>query len=568
MKTTALDRFAVRGKVPHGAAPILDLADEFRAAYCEHQQHKHEAFIDLRNDLFPKLLPALERFERAKARIVRLERDIKQHHSEQRDRNAVTVQQHADLKAARVERKESQAVVKTERQPWYDLEKEFREWWKGVADWKNIKTLAKRRELYDAARGELNRDEKSTSLQAYANLWMDADVAERELFVEFQNRGLHSAIRAEIIDASKPKKSRTSPGMRYQYGRSPEPRPWEKLSIQFAGGLTLEEAIEGTRGFLIEREDRPDMIRVHQQIGTKDHPCMVSYRVRVHRPIPDDAIFQRWTLQVTKERQVHHMKDSSVRQAERIRGFALPIAKTDERDKPQGNGVLHYDLSWSVCDGGVNVCRFWSDHVNEFLVVPTWLVAARMSVPPTQAECDEQANALLGRRGIRYEKLQGVSAIEHYSERTPEDTGAANLLDECRLRMWRANRRAKRAERRIEHLYKNVVRRVCRMHDAVAHDKLDLSWAARYATRDLLRIDEIPRESRAIRQAIAPGKIRLAIQQYGLGASDEVREVPPNNARGTDVFTSYVASWRPAKRRRLSRNGDLSQNGVGGVAAY
>lgn len=556
MKTTALDRYAVRGRVPQEALDVLSLADEFRVNYCARQQLRHDAFINLRNDLFPSLLPSLERHERAKARVTRLEQEIKSHHSEKRDRNAVTPEQEEHLRDARSERKESKAAAKDAQKPWFDLQKQFREQWKVMADWKNVKSLEKRRAMYAdiSLAGDVAR---------YADLWMEHDLAERELFVEYQLRGLHSAIRAEIVESSKPKTSRTSPGMRYRYGRRPEPESWEKLTIQFAGGLTLAEAHDGMPGFTLEPEERSDMLRVHQQIGTAAKPERIAYRIRVHRPIPADAVLQRWTLRVTREQQTHHMKDGSVREVERVRGFAVPIAKTCDRDKPLGSGVLHYDLSWSVCEGGVNVCRFWSDHVNEFLVVPAWLLAARMAVTPEQAEIDERCNRFLAERGATTsgKKLQGLSALEEFADKWTSDVGAANLLDECNLRMWRAKRRSKRAERRIEHLYKNVVRRVCCLHDKIVHDKLDLAWAARYATRDLLVVDEIPRESRAIRQAIAPGKLRLYMQQYGLDASDEVRDPPPALTRETDVFTSYVASWRPAKRRRIANSGRRSQSG-------
>ena len=50
---------------------------------------------------------------------------------------------------------------------------------------------------------------------------------------------------AEIIEATKPKHSKTSPGMRYQYHRVPDPKPWEKLTLKIPGGLTVRDAIAG-----------------------------------------------------------------------------------------------------------------------------------------------------------------------------------------------------------------------------------------------------------------------------------------------------------------------------------
>lgn len=529
---------------------ILSLADEFRGRLCELYQARHERLIDLRNRLFPRLYAALCDSETLGAKIRELEAEIKKLHAQERNRNVITEEQRERLESLRSQRKLIGDRLKIERTAWVEHQRSFREAFKSAADWKNIKTLAKRRAAYAAL-------SLPPAVAEYGAAWLEFDLAERELGIEFQQRGLHSAIRAEIIEASQPKLKKDAPGMRYQYGRKPRPEPWEKLTLQIPGGLSPEKAFGGTPGLSIERQEGTQWYWVTQQIGTADHPHQIRYLAKLNRPFPEGSKINRWSLNVRRETVVMRNKYGVVREVERQRATVVPILSMPDATKPMGSGTLAYDLSWTVRKSGIQVCAFWSDSVCERLIIPNWLIEKRMGIKEEQALCDLQANAFLSAKGAMPEtgKVQGYEALRRYAAEYPEDTKAANLLDDMMLSLNRARRSQKRAVRCIAKIYETVVRRVCSRHSHLVADPIDLSRIKRYDTRDLLREDVLPERSREILHAVAPGKLRALLHGYGLSASDEVVTPPPDDARCTDLFTTWVAELG---RKARSGNGETS----------
>ncbi len=528
---------------------VLVVANEYRAALVSLTHQRHQSFIELRNELFPDLFSALCRYESCCARIWQIEAEIKRHHSEVLDRNAVTDEQAENLQEQRGIREHLGREIKRLRLAWSSTMRAFSLYWQRLADWKNIKTLAKRKELYAAlddfpAEIEpyvLLADEQGkelpglvgSTLPRYASLWMEHDLLERELNAEFSPR-LHPAIRAEIVEASQPKLTKTSPGIRYEYHRVPNPKPWTKLTIQFSGGgLSLDKALSGTSGFSLRllstlhkaRADK-SIYEVTQQIGTKANPALITYSAKIHRPFAEDAVLKRWSLIVDGKRS------------------CVPLVATEITRPHTGTGAFRYSLSWTKRKSGIEVARFEGTHINERLIIPHWLVERRLALKATQQATDLVANELLTERGLTPppKQKQGVEALAVYVAANPDDVAAANNLDQCQCQRDRATRVANRALKAIEQIYHVAARRVCDLHAEHQPCDLDLATLKRYNTRDLLRKDVIPVTSRENLFAVAPGKLKQFIAAQKLPvASVEVMTTLPVVARDTDIITSYVA---------------------------
>ena len=539
MNTQALATFGVYRRASADELAVLELANEFRQRLCALQHAKYCAEVDYRNAHYPNLYAALVRSEQLYFRIAELERRIKAHHSEVRDRNAVPEELRAELETARRQRQAARAIVTAERREYSDFLKRFRAAWKTAADWKNVKSLAKRRAAYAALT-------LPDEVREYAELFIKHDLLIRELGIEYQSRGLHSAIRAEIVEATKPKFGKTGPGTRYEYHRSPRCQPWQKITLQFAGGLTVSDAIAGKNPSLRLRQVGEKVLasrthtfyRVTQQIGTTAEPRTIEYDFKAHRPLPPDAIIQRWTLAV---------RESGKREV-------IPIVKHDFA-KPQGTGIVAYKLSWTRRKAGVEVCRFWGSQVNERVIIPQATIDQRLAMATARARADLQANALLAERGATPppNRRQGVAALSDWVANHPEDNAAVNLLFDCNRDLAFANQQSRRAQRRIEKIYETIASRVCRLHGTIVHDPIPLDKIKLYDGRDLLREDRLPLKSRTYLHAVAPGKLRALLKGYGL-ASGDVAPPEPNDARETDVFTSYVTSLgQPDTRRRAGR---------------
>lgn len=530
--TQAIATFGVYGQPSDDERAVLDLADEYRRELCLLYQQQHNETVDLRDKLYPGLFAAMVESERLYAEIHDLEKAIKAEHSEARDRNAISDEQREHLESLRLARKQAQAEIVSQKKPWLAMLKEFRAVLREAADWKNVKSLAKRRVAYASLAWPAH-------LADYAEMWLRIDLDRRELGERYQAAGLHSAIRAEIVEASQPKLGKDKPGIRYRYGHQPNPRPWEKLPLHIPGGLTLADAIAGqSRSLRLTAiyANHPaggmeTVYEVRQQIGTADWPRMIAYRMKLDKEVPLSAQINRWSLVVRGRKR-----------------FVVPTATAMDFSKPIGKGLLTYDLTWTVRKSGVQVCEFVGEHVHERLILPTWLVEKRMAVSAAQTACDNAANEFLEQRGIARSKspgsLHGVEALADFCGMHPQDNAAANKLYDFQRRLKRAHKDAASAIGCIEKIYETVAKRVCCLHSELAADPLNLAKVKRYDKRDLLREDVLPKPSRELLHAVAPGKLSALLKRYGL-ASAEVPEGFPGTARSkptTDVFTSWIAS--------------------------
>jgi len=88
---------------------------------------------------------------------------------------------------------------------------------------------------------------------------------------------------------------------------------------------------------------------------------------------------------------------------------------------------------------------------------------------------------------------------------------------------------------------------------------IDLKRIKRYDTRDLLQEDKMPPASREILFAVAPGKLKEMIESSDLVASDKVIEVHPEDARETDLFTSYIRKLGDATGPKTNLDNRRSQ---------
>lgn len=567
--TQALGTFGVYGRPGDAEIEILTLADQYREKLCHIQWDRHRAITDLRNAAFPDLFSAMAEMEAVSASIWIVEKDIKAHHSDVRDRNAVMLHQRNDLESLRIHRKQLQSQVSTLRKRWVDVLRARAMHWKTLADWKDVKSLSAREELYslidwpsDSATyaaldtaGKLTGPVDPTVVEQLGRLEMDFDLRLRRLSAEYQSLGLHSAIRAEIVESSEPKLKKDGPGMRYEYGRKPDPKPWEKLSLHFPQGLKFADCLSGkckslsfSPVYTQHKASRSHTVyRVRQQIGTADKPRVIEYRVKMTRELRDEDTIHRFSLVV---------RPNGKREM-------IPIVKRDI-EKPTGTGTFAFDLSWRRAPSGIQVCHFLGEHVNERLILPQWLIDRRLAVTAAQERCDREANELLESLGSppQPDERQGVAALETFVATHPAATGAGNTLDDLTAELSRARRMMQRAVRCIEKIYETAAYRVCSRHAGVVADPIDLQTVKRYDTRDLLRYDPLPSKSREYLAAVSPGKLSALLTHYGLASVD----VLPKNlevARESDLFTSYVQSMAVATGPKLNAMTNRSQHAVG-----
>lgn len=592
MAVTALAAFGVLSRVDE-TLPVLDLADAYRTKLCAIIQEEYDCTINLRNKYFPAMLPALAAAARLSQLVYDCDKEIKQLHSDVRDRNALTEELERKLSQLRGELKLAEAKVALQRADYNANLRLFKLFWASLADWQRVKDLAKRRKLYDkimwpsldalmeldavaqqkaeqaaAAKGkECTRKPVDRSILVedwfadYGELSVAADLDRRELAQEYKKLGLYSNIRSEIEDASEPKVSRTSPGMRYFYGREPDPEAWEKITTPIPGGLTWQELQDGKlRSLRVlksvqvpARSSKENVFRIEQQIGTLKKPKRIKYLLKVSREFPPDSVVRQWSLVVRREPILVPNRERRVIPGVRLRAVAVPVIATAMLAKPTGTGVLTYDIRWSRTASGVKVCQFAGEHVREDLILPYELMDRRTCVKEVQTVVDTKCNALLTLRGLtpQPDERQGYAALQSYLKEKPEDNAAANLFDEATLQLYRARRIEKRARRTIENIYKNVVRRVCSLHGELVIDPIKLAEIKRYATRDLLKANALPTAPRATLQACAVGKLQAMLKAYGLPevkAKGAKEEPYPSPSQETDLFTSYVKE--AAKRKR------------------
>lgn len=525
--------YGVSGQASPDELAVLDLADEFRRELCAIHHERHRLIVDTRNATFPRLWAALVEYELISAKIYEIESAIKALHAAKRDRNVRTPEQEAALTAMRERRTEVAAIIRSEKAAWIDWLKAYRKHFGALADWKKVKTLAKRRVLYDAI-------EWPAGMREFGAAMLALDVRERELSGRYQELGLHSAIRGEIVAASKPKLGKSGPGMRYEYRRPPQPEPWRKIILQFVGGVKYADLLAGkNRSLSITPDDRGrNRYRTSHQIGTAKVPRRIEYTLHLQRPINPEEVIQRWTLVVTREQQRHF---SGRGWFERTTRSIVPVVAS-AIVKPQGDGVLTYSLSWTRKKFGVQIAHFYGDHVDERLIIPAEIVERRMAAKEAEAECDIQANVYLSSVGELPPagKRQGVDALETYVAANPTDNAAGNLLDECELHIHQARRAAKKALRTIEKIYETVALRVCSLHGSIVLPTIDLKKMKQYNKRDLLKDDVIPLKSREIMHAVAPGKLHALLKGYGLPVASDNVAIPPNTEE-TDLFSTWVA---------------------------
>lgn len=562
--TTRAAKYAVHSPQDQPAgdeSAVLALADDYRRQLAALHQERHDATVQIRDDWFPAMWEAMTAREHWRAVIYDLEREIKAHHSDVRDRNAVLDEQREQLAAARKQVAAAKRLYTAASAPWKLMFRAHNAYWHTLADWKNVKSRDARRKLYaaivwpsDAAPylaaldGENAKREaagkpavpydpadlRPAAIAAYGAVDLDLDLRERALDEEF-SASLHSAIRAEIKEATQPKLGKDSPGVRYRFGKTPEIRGWEKLSTHFPGGLTVADALSGkSRQLRLLATDDPTLYDVRQQIGTAAEPRMLEYTIRVHAPLPGDAVIKRWS-HVTRLRVTPGGRKC-------YRRHVVPILD-GLPDKPAGDtDVLHYRLRWTRRKEGVEVAHFWSGQVNERLIIPNRVLDRIAAEDELQAALDARANDMLAAYGRRPQanQRQGVEALAVFVAANAAEERAVELLDDCQRKLALAANDSRRARGCIEEIYKVAAARLARLHRSVAHDDIDLAKLKRYDSRDLLQEDRVPLKSRTILHAVSPGKLRMWLKQSGMIAIGGVMPQPPEDARETDVVTSYV----------------------------
>lgn len=534
-------KFGVYGHQSLDEIEVLELANEFRRKLADIHQRQHNAVVDYRIAAFPHFWNAQVDVAAINAAIFETEREIKKFHSEVRHRNALTAPLRAKLKAARAARASCVSRLSAASRDWYSHLRGFTKWFATVREWHLVKDLEDRKAAYLDL-------EIPPEFQEYFELYCRFDLECRELFREYQNLGLHSAIRGEIVKATKPKIGKNGPGIRYFYGRAPELRPWRNITYQ-KSGKSWKTYLQGTPSLSAEpvytnhtSGGDETVYLVRHQIGTSQHPRVIQYKVKFDKHLPDDAVIQRWTLSVDDHGKRH----------------AKPII-VGHPNKPKGDGVFGYTFVLEALPSGVAVARFFGDHVQETLVVPKWVLHRRAALERAQAEVDEVCNSHLSSLGISLDPLEGISALRKHCQTTPTDARSGSLLDTCCLKLSQARKITDRAIRTIEDIYRFVAAKVCRLHGFVQHPSDDLAKQKLYDKRNLLAQDADVASVRRIRTYASQGKLRQYIQQYGLATAD-VSQVLPSIARTTDVFTTSVNSLGIKSGAKANRQNRRSQH--------
>lgn len=563
---------------------LLTLADEYRLALFGSYLAEHRETQAFRAQLLPDLADAERRLELVGAVIHYWETQIKATHSEVRDRNAVTDEQREQLAAARERRREYARRARKGRAKWKAFFAAYRAAWKAHADWKNVKSIEKRAvevrridwaaslaAAESTARGEIDAAEDAAAeksrrrydavdwnvdaglLQEFADIVIPRDMERRHLSRAYQDRGLNSGTRGEIDAATRPKIAKDGPGIRYKSTWTDPPKPWRKLVVQFAGGLRVGDALAGrSKALTLSPHRRENSMRFAQQIGTQKLPQTATGVFRAHRPLREDDVIQRWALVI--EQRPDDTADGYWK-----RTVHVTVAR-NLPPKSGGKDVLGCRLSWTRRKAGVEVARFWSATVNESLILPNWLLENRMRLHDVQAVCDHAANEALKRLGRDVRKSSGVSALGDALHDGAGDDEARRLHERLTRAVRRAKHQTRWATNAIRKIYETVAARLAATHGAAwGLDALDLRRLKQYATRDLLKEDRIPLRSRTLLAAVAPGKLKAAIQA-ALPASDEEPPEPPGDARKSDIFTSYVASLGPRGGRQSRCGKDRSRS--------
>lgn len=575
-------KFGVVAEASREERDLLAIADKYRLARYSSHLNEHRENIDFRNRHFPKLYSAMVDWERAKASCLRIEKEIKKHHSDQRDRNAVRPDQDKELRAWRKAAAAAHKVVRSERTHWYGFQRAFREAFRVAADWKNVKDIEKRRDLYrDLEWGSLAQLARRTAAEAianekdsdkqermikrfdatdwnaapallseYADIFLRRDMERRELSREYQDLGLGSGTRGEIDAATKPKLNQTGPGTRYRYHQSSLPKPWKKLTQQFAGGILVRDAMGGRSPKLrLTSHPRKNSLVATLQFGTKKFPVFVKCVFRAHKPLLPSDVIQRVSLVIDQ-------RPDDTDDGYWKRSLHFTVARSLP-PKAKGVDILNVRLRWTRRKAGIEVAEFVSPTANERLILPDWLIRRRVLLQYVQMKCDSEANAMLTERGVDTGTLKpsGVAALEEYQS-THEDNHIAAAQVTFRRRIRRARLIETWTIRTIETIYHTVASRMASVHSAVRIKELDLQEIKRYDSRDLLREDRLPPASRTILHAVAPGKLKAYLRTAlpVANASGKVAADSPGVARESDIFTTYVLSLGP-RGGRWSRCG-------------
>ncbi|MCI0558276.1 MAG: transposase [Nitrososphaera sp.] len=496
-QTRALASFGVYGPPSDDEVAVLKMANAFRKELCQHIWEEYRKEIDIRDNL-PGVYDAMVKHEALKATVFAINRSIKERNSQERDRNSATDEDILRLKTAENERDLAEKVKKEKLRVWWDLKTRFSKWLSTSAESrKKAKTLKSRAALLDSL-------VCPNEFQVLFDLYGFSQSGRRALSDKYQALGLHSSIRGEIIAASEIKRKKDGPGIRYSYDREPEPESWTKLTLQISKGRTVSEVLKGTPSLNLtpvytnhKKSGDESRYTVNHQIGTEDHPRLLTYDAKFHVPLNLNARIQRWTLVIDGNKRT-----------------VVPIMTDMDFSKPTGSGMFAYDIGWRVTEEGVQIAQFLGTHVNETLILPNWLVSARLSYKEFQAKWDAEANLEL--KLVGYEgKITGIAGAYEFLKRH-DDLFIRDKITQYEREDRQARRIEKRAERAILKIYETATSRVCRLHDTVVSDKIQIVNLKRSKTRDLTKPDEIAKSTRERLQSLAPGKLQALLKGYGL----------------------------------------------------
>jgi hypothetical protein len=560
-------KFAIRG-LPDNFRGILDLANEFKYELMCLTQKKEADLLDLRNRFFPEYWEERQRFfNQVVPKAGELKKQLATHdmligglthemneltslHAAEKSKGGDVSRIGNQIKLLKVRLAEAKVAKKVAvkelnsyaayQKTQYEIVQaagiEYRERCAAFAA-----RLKQRSEEIDALgygpSSHLRRDypwpqwDVGSFEEARHERLRKFDKDTKELSRQFQLKGLHSDIRAEIVKAVE--------AMTFENWRPPrwdEMQPCNSLSLQLKStkrtdydaqptivkgrkkypkkevpcptfdellasgwsGLKLTYLGSGSGG-----RDDCHLYHVAQNIGTADDPQWIEYDILLHRPWPKHARLQQWHVQIDE------------------RPYVTVILSTEGEADPQPVSYVANDYSTGRerADGGLSVAHFVGESINEEVYLPSWLVRRFHDVYAIDAAMDKSAGDLLESLGLST-KGNKIRAIRRAAV---ESLRASNWLD-WRDREWaRRNKLHSRAINARRHIYRVAAYRIAKLHTHLIEDPAELATLKENKNRDRRREKSLNDTARRNFQIAAPGELRKYLRESKLDCSIKVK---------------------------------------------
>lgn len=535
-------KFGVRN-LNDNFSSLLDLANEFKQEAVELSHDRHVQEICLRNTYFPALWNSLRDREYAKVGVWRAKQELAKHDMligaakkavKELKMQGASCRRAKDREGMEAVRNEAEMADKSLQEAKANKEAAIKilniaesRCSQIAVDWEPLKaSQAKMKSDRESRKAELKRlgivgpnDKRrhdvpvpqytdGTYENAVTAMFEKFYSDQKELSARYQKLGLHSTIRAEILDAIADMTFTCDPL------KPGDIAPHSSLSVQIKAksghsAPTFDELMAGSYGLAIQyvgsgtgKNNDCHLYHIRQDVGTRDVPRVAEYDMLLHRPIPANASMQRWTLVLGEKPYVTVM-----------------IGKTVVACESKTSYVTNdYSTGRQVAGGGLLVCHFLGEHINEPVYLPGWLVEKFQRVDELDEMLAESAGDLLKSLGLS-ERDHKITTIRNSSSQFSECADWLSRFD----RTWNArNKMLKQARGCRDAIFHTVAARVSKLHTHLIEDPIDLAELKRNKTRDRRRDHDLSDRNRRNFQIAAPGELRRILRETNLDRSIKI----------------------------------------------